>query len=60
MWITNSINTYDTNYENALNITGDMFEKDSDNSLRIFTNNILIASKGWCILLSNIMVRIYR
>ena len=41
MWITNSINTYDTNYENALNITGDMFEKDSDNSLRRFTNNIL-------------------
>ena len=40
-WITNSINTYDTNYENALNITGDMFEKDSDNSLRRFTNNIL-------------------
>lgn len=41
MWISNSINTYDTNYENALNITGDMFEKDSDNLLRKFTNNIL-------------------
>ena len=41
MWIANYINTYDTNYENALNITGDMFEKDSDNSLRRFTNNIL-------------------
>lgn len=41
MWITNSINTYDTNYENILNITGDMFEGDEDNSLRRFTNNIL-------------------
>ncbi|MDO4488587.1 MAG: ATP-binding protein [Eubacteriales bacterium] len=41
MWITNSINTYDTNYENFLNYTGDMFELDSDNSLRRFTNNIL-------------------
>jgi len=41
MWIANSINTYDSNYENALNITGDMFENDTDNSLRRFTNNIL-------------------
>lgn len=41
MWISNSINTYDTNYENILNITGDMFEGDVDNSLRKFTNNIL-------------------
>ena len=32
---------WNTNYENALDITGDMFEKDADNSLRRFTNNIL-------------------
>ncbi len=41
MWISNSINTYNTNYESNLNIAGGMFEKDADNSLRRFTNNIL-------------------
>lgn len=41
MWISNAINTYGTNYENLLNITGDMFEGDADESLKRFTNHIL-------------------
>ncbi|MCR5144155.1 MAG: ATP-binding protein [Lachnospiraceae bacterium] len=41
MWLSNQINTYDTQYENLLSITGDMYEKDEDRSLRRFTNNIL-------------------
>lgn len=41
LWLSNSINTYDTRFENLLNLTGDMFEEDPDGSLRRFTNNIL-------------------
>ena len=41
LWLSNSINTYDTKYDDFLNLTGDMFENDQDNSLRKFTNNIL-------------------
>lgn len=41
LWISNSINTYSTKYDDFLNITGDMFEKDKDDSLKHFTNNLL-------------------
>ena len=41
LWLSSQINTYDTQYENLLNLTGDMYEKDDDQSLRRFTNNIL-------------------
>ncbi len=41
LWLSNQINTYDTQYENLLNLTGDMYESDDDSSLRRFTNNIL-------------------
>ena len=41
LWFSNMINTYDPRYDNNINLVGDMFEKDEDNSLRHFTNNLL-------------------
>lgn len=41
MWFMNGINTYSPDYQQMLNITGPMFEQDTDASLRTFTNGIL-------------------
>lgn len=41
LWLTNGINTYSPDYESLLQISGEMFERDSDQSLRIFTNRLL-------------------
>ena len=41
MWFMNGINTYSPDYQQMLNITGPMFEQDTDASLRAFTNGIL-------------------
>lgn len=41
MWFMNGINTYSPDYQQMLNITGPMFEQDTDTSLRFFTNGIL-------------------
>lgn len=41
MWFMNGINTYSPDYQQMLNITGPMFEQDTDASLRSFTNGIL-------------------
>ena len=41
LWLTNGINTYSPDYESLLQISGEMFERDTDQSLRIFTNRLL-------------------
>ena len=41
LWLTNGINTYSPDYESLLQISGEIFERDSDQSLRIFTNRLL-------------------
>ncbi len=41
MWFMNGINTYEPEYQQLLNVTGPMFEQDTDASLRAFTNGIL-------------------
>ena len=41
MWFMNGINTYSPDYQQMLNITGPMFEQDTDASLSSFTNGIL-------------------
>lgn len=41
LWFFNRINTYSTDYESLLNLTGSMFEQDEDQSLRVFTKNLL-------------------
>lgn len=42
MWIMNSINTYSPNqYADLLAVTGEMFEKDEDQSLRHFVKGVL-------------------
>lgn len=41
LWLTNGINTYSPDYESLLQISGEMIERDSDQSLRIFTNRLL-------------------
>lgn len=41
LWLTNGINTYSPDYESLLQISGEMFERDTGQSLRIFTNRLL-------------------
>ena len=41
MWFMNGINTYSPNFQRMLQITGEMYEQDTDNSLRMFTKGIL-------------------
>ena len=41
LWFMNGINTYSPDYQQMLNITGPMFERDEDDSLRTFTKGIL-------------------
>ena len=41
LWLTQGINTYSSDYESLLQITGEMFESDTDQSLRSFTNKLL-------------------
>ena len=41
MWFMNGINVYSPDYKQMLNITGPLFEQDTDASLRTFTNGIL-------------------
>ncbi|MBR6410197.1 MAG: ATP-binding protein [Clostridia bacterium] len=40
-WFMNGINTYSPDYQQMLNVSGPMLEKDTDGSLRAFTNGIL-------------------
>ena len=41
LWFQNSINTYPTDYNELLRFSGEMFSQDADNSLRVFTNDLL-------------------
>ena len=41
LWLSQGINTYSSDYESLLQITGAMFENDTDQSLRSFTNRLL-------------------
>ncbi len=41
LWLTQSINTYSPDYESLLQISGEMFENDTDQSLRTFTKRLL-------------------
>ena len=41
LWLTKGINTYSPDYESLLQISGEMFENDTDHSLRSFTNRLL-------------------
>lgn len=41
LWLTNGINTYSPDYESLLQLSGEMFERDTDQSLRSFTNRLL-------------------
>lgn len=41
MWFMNGINTYSPDFQKMLQITGEMYEQDADNSLRSFTRGIL-------------------
>lgn len=40
-WFMNSINTYSNRFDEVLYITGEMFENDTDDSLKTFTVNLL-------------------
>lgn len=41
MWFMNGINTYSPDFQKMLQVTGEMYEQDADNSLRSFTRGIL-------------------
>lgn len=41
LWFQNHINTYPTDYNELLRFSGEMFSQDADNSLRVFTNDLL-------------------
>lgn len=41
LWLSKGINTYSPDYESLLQLSGEMFENDTDQSLRSFTNKLL-------------------
>lgn len=43
-WFNGLINTYNTDFNDLLELSGPLFEKDSDSSLKKFTNNLLQAA----------------